>query len=95
MQASFTDKKTNTSEISFALKQGETIKFSFRSKIKTGDLNLVLYDSKDHEVYVLDHASALETFYTTHKDDTYTLKAIYKNFTGNFKITVYESNKSR
>ena len=95
MQASFTDKKTSISEISFALQKGETIKFSFHSDIKTGDLELILYDSKDHEVYVLDHASALETFYTTHRDDTYTLKAIYKDFAGSFKITVYETNKSR
>lgn len=40
--------------------------------------------------YELDKAKALETYFTFNKTDTYTLKAEYVDFVGNYEIAVYE-----
>lgn len=51
---------------------------------------MILHDSEGREVYRLDKAKELETFYTLEKTDTYTLNAQCNNFTGKFKIKVYK-----
>lgn len=89
INASFAEQTTSISDFSFTAEKGDKIKFSFRSNITAGNLEIMLYDSNDNEVYVLDHAKALETFYTFDFSDTYTLKAIYTDFTDHFKIAVY------
>lgn len=89
INASFDEPKTSASEVSFAAEKGERVKFSFRSDIKAGELEIVVYNSAGNEIYVLDHAKALETFYTFENSDTYTLRAEYSEFIGNFKIVVY------
>lgn len=89
INASFAERTTSSSTVSFTVEKGDKIKFSFQSNITTGDLEIVLYDSNDNEVYVLDHAKALETFYTFDLSGTYNLQAIYTDFIGNFKIAVY------
>ena len=40
-------------------------------------------------VYELDDAKRLETFYTLNTSDTYMVVAEYKEFVGDFKVTVY------
>ena len=87
--ASFDEPETSASEFSFAAEKGERVEFSFRSDIKAGELEIVVYDSAGKEIYVLDHAKALETFYTFENSDTYTLRAEYSEFIGNFEIVVY------
>ena len=52
-----------------------------------------MYSSKGNEVYVLDHAKALETFFTFDNADTYTVQAEYSDFVGNFKVSVYLANE--
>ena len=89
INASFDEPETSASEFSFAAEKGERVKFSFRSDIKAGELEIVVYNSAGNEIYVLDHANALETFYTFENSDTYTLRAEYSEFIGNFKIVVY------
>lgn len=89
INASFDEPETSASEFSFAAEKGERVKFSFRSDIKAGELEIVVYDSAGKEIYVLDHAKALETFYTFENSDTYTLRAEYSEFIGNFEIVVY------
>ena len=89
INTSFDEPETSASEFSFAAEQGERVKFSFRSDIKAGELEIVVYDSNGNEIYVLDHAKTLETFYTFENSDTYTLRAEYSDFIGNFKIAVY------
>ena len=89
INASFDGQATSISDISFTVESGKKIRFSFRSDIKAGDLEIILYDSNDHAVYVLDHAKALETYYTFDLAGTYTLKAEYTDFIGSFKIAVY------
>lgn len=86
----FTEPTTSTSNISFAGEENNKIKFSFRSNIESGELNIVLYDSNGNIAYELDKAKALETYFTFNKTDTYTLKAEYVDFVGDYEIVVYE-----
>lgn len=92
MSNSYSEQVTTTSDISFSGEAGEKIKFSFRSDIVSGDLDLVLYNSFGNEVYTLDGAKALETFFILDSTDTYTLAAVCKNFIGEYKILVYKAD---
>ena len=82
--------ETNSSSISFSAEENDRIKFSFKSNIKAGELDIVLYDSKGNAIYELDEARALETYYTFEKSDIYTLVAEYSEFVGEYSIVVYE-----
>ena len=86
MKQDFTEPTTSTSNISFAGEENNKIKFSFRSNVESGELNIVLYDSNGNIVYELDKAKALETYFTFDKTDTYTLKAEYVDFVGNYEM---------
>lgn len=57
MSNSFSEQATTTSDISFSGEANERIKFSFRSNIVSGDLDMVLYNSLGNEVYTLDRAN--------------------------------------
>ena len=89
MSKSYSEQITTTSDISFSGEAGDRIKFSFKSDIISGNLDMVLYDSVGNEVYTLDSARALETFFTLERSDTYTLAAKCSNFIGDYKIVVY------
>lgn len=80
--------ETGSSDISFAVEEGERIKFSFASDVQSGELDIVLYDSVGKAVYELDKAKELETFYTAEQSDTYTLSAECSDFVGNYKVVV-------
>ena len=56
MSNSYSEQVTTTSDISFSGEAGDRIKFSFKSEIISGDLDMVLYDSAGNEVYTLDRA---------------------------------------
>lgn len=86
----YSEPETSVSNISFIGEAGDRIKFSFRSNIENGDLDIILYDSEGNEVYKLDRAKALETFLDLDNSDTYTLAAECKDFIGSFKITIYK-----
>lgn len=90
MNQNFTEPTTSTSNVSFAGEENNKIKFSFKSNIESGELNIILYDSNENFVYELDKAKALETYFTFEKTDTYTLEAEYSDFVGNYEIAVYE-----
>ena len=92
MKNSYTEQITTASDISFSGEAGERIKFSFRSNIVNGELNMVLYDSNGNVVYTLDEAKALETFFTLDSSGTYTLAAECKDFIGEYKIKVYKAD---
>lgn len=87
---SYSTPTTTTSDISFLGESGDRIKFSFRSNIENGDLDIILYDSEGNEVYILDRAKELETFFDLSNSDTYTLTAECNDFIGNYKIKVYK-----
>lgn len=89
MSKSYSEQITTTSDISFSGEAGDKIKFSFKSDIISGNLDMVLYDSVGNEVYTLDSAKALETFFTLERSDTFTLVTKCSNFIGDFKIVVY------
>ena len=63
MSNSYSKQMTTNSDISFSGKAGDRIKFSFRSDIVSGDLNMVLYDSAGNKIDTLDRAKASETFF--------------------------------
>lgn len=90
MSNSYSEPTTTASTISFSGEAGERIKFSFQSNIVNGDLDMVLHDSAGNEVYTLDHAKELETFFTLKRSDTYTLEAACNNFVGKYKISIYK-----
>lgn len=92
MNGSYTEQTTKTSTVSFSGEAGNKIKISFRSNIESGNLDVILFDSKGNAVYVLDKASKLETFYNLDHSDTYTLGAECNNFVGKFKVKVYKVN---
>lgn len=92
IQQKYIEATTNISNISFSGEEGDRIKFSFRSDIKAGNLEITLLDSNGNIVYELDKARELETFYSLEKTDTYTLQAKYTDFIGEYKITIYETN---
>ncbi len=91
MNAAYSQKTTAMSDIMFTVQGGERIKFSFRSEIENGELNIILYDSKDVEIYELDSAKELEAFFTLKDTDTYTLKAECTDFIGNYSVDVYKA----
>lgn len=80
--------KTSSSEISFMGKEDDRIKISLRTTVTSGEIDFILSDSKGNVVEKLDRAKALETFVDLKYDDTYTLTAIYKDFTGKFRVKV-------
>lgn len=53
----------STSEISFSGETGDKIKFEFRSNIKNGDLDMVLYDSDGNMIYQLDKAKKISSLF--------------------------------
>ena len=88
----FSEPTTSYSNITFSGEANERIKFSFKSNIESGELDIILYDSTGNVVYELDKAKALETYFTFEKTDTYTLKTEYVDFVGNYEVEVYEAN---
>ena len=83
---------SNSSAVTFQADKGDRVKFSFRSEINAGNLEIIVYSSDGRVVYVLDHAKELETYYTFDNSDTYSLKAEYTDFVGSFKIAIYPAN---
>lgn len=93
MENHYTEKTTLNSEISFAAEAGDRVKLSFQSKIESGSLDMILYNSAGDAVYELDKASALETFYTFENADTYVLTAECKDLIGSYAIKVVSATK--
>lgn len=89
MKYSYDTATTSSSDFSFAGQENEKIKFSFESNVESGDLVITLRDSSGNVIYELDDAKRLETFYTLNTTDTYMVVAEYKEFVGDFKVTVY------
>lgn len=77
------------STFSFSREAGERIRFVFMSDVKSGNLDIVLYDSQGTAVYKLDQAKRLSLPYTLDRADTYTLAAECTDFVGSFRIVVY------
>jgi hypothetical protein len=92
MAGYYTEQTTKNSNFSFVSEANDQIKFSFKSNVKSGNLDMTLYDSKNNVVYTLDKAKSLETFYTFDKSDTYTLEANCSNFIGNYEVKVFDAN---
>lgn len=92
MTHSYSEQTNTTSNISFAGEAGDKIKFSFRSNVEDGNLDMILYDSKGNVVYELDNAKALETFFDLPNSGAYTLASECDSFIGGYEIKVYKAN---
>lgn len=82
------DIQTSSSDFSFVGSAGDRIKISLRTSVTNGTVDFILSDSKGNVVSELDRAKALETFVDLSYDDTYTMTAIYKEFTGEYSVKV-------
>ena len=92
MHNSYSEQTTTVSDIAFLGDANQKIRFSFRSDIVSGDLDIILSDSAGNEVYMLDQAGALEKLLTLDSSDTYTLTAKCTNFVGKYEVSVYEAD---
>ena len=92
MHNSYSEQTTAVSDISFFGDANQRIRFSFRSDIVCGELDIILSDSAGNEVYMLDQAGALEKLLTLDSSDTYTLTAKCTNFVGKYEVSVYEAD---
>lgn len=93
INGSYSDPATSASNITFSGEAGDRIKFTFASDIKSGNLDIKVYDSKGNVVKELDRAEELETFLELEYSDTYKLQAEYENFIGKFKVKIYKTDK--
>ena len=91
MRNSYSEQTTTVSDIAFLGDANQKIRFSFRSDIVSGDLD-ILSDSAGNEVYILDQAGALEKLLTLDSSDTYTLTAKCTNFVGKYEVSVYKAD---
>ena len=92
MHNSHSVQTTTVSDIAFLGDANQKIRFSFRSDIVSGDLDIILSDSAGNEVYILDQAGALEKLLTLDSSDTYTLTAKCTNFVGKYEVSVYKAD---
>ena len=86
--ADIDEPQTPCSDVSFFGREGDRIKFSLKTNVKSGTVDFVLTDSDGNVVSELDRARELETFVNLSADDTYTLTAVYEDFTGTCSIVV-------
>ena len=92
MHNSYSEQTTTVSDIAFLGDANQKVRFSFRSDIVSGDLDIILSDSAGNEVYMLDQAGALEKLLTLDSSDTYTLTAKCTNFVGKYEVSVYKAD---
>ena len=92
MRNGYSEQTTTVSDIAFLGDANQKIRFSFRSDIVSGDLDIILSDSAGNEVYVLDQADALEKLLALDRSDTYTLTAKCTNFVGKYEVSVYKAD---
>lgn len=81
------DKTANT-EIDFTACEGEAVKVSVKTQVKNGEIKYIVSDSKGNIIDDLGTADAMEVFVDIPYDDTYTLSAIYKEFSGEYNVKV-------
>lgn len=91
IQCKFSRPVSNSNMFSFSAEAGDKIKISFSSKIEEGTLDIYLYDSAGNIIHELDYAKKLEEYITLKEDGEYTLKAVYQDLVGRFKLVVYDT----
>lgn len=88
MNLSFAEPTTAKSTFTFLGDEGDRIKFTFKSNVKSGNLDIRLYDSKGNMVFELYHGGDLQWPFDLAYTDTYTVVAEYSDFVGFFKLKV-------
>lgn len=84
--------ETSVSTASFSGQAGDQVKFSLSSNVKSGLLDVFLLDSQGNMVKRFGQAKQLVTFVTLNQTDTYTLRAEYDGFTGDFSAAIYRGD---
>ncbi len=91
IHGSYSEPETRDSEVSFYAEAGRKLKIVLNSDVKSGELDITVYNSDGANVFTLDNGKELVTYFTPEKDDAYTVRAELTDFTGNFDITVYKT----
>lgn len=91
MSNSFSSPETTTQSFLFSGKECDTVKIVFSSDVKSGELNISIFDSKGNTVKTLDKAKELRTYLTLDRSETYTCKASRSEMVGSFNVKVYDS----
>lgn len=91
MSNSFSSPKTTTQSFSFSGKECNRIKIAFSSDVKSGELDISIFDSKGNTVKTLDKAKELCTYLTLDSSETYTCEANCSEMVGSFNVKVYNS----
>lgn len=89
MSNSFSSPKTTTQSFSFSGKECDRVKISFSSDVKSGGLDISIFDSKGNIVKTLDKAKDLRTYLTLDSSETYTCEASCSEMVGSYNVKVY------
>lgn len=84
--------ETNISSVSFSGGAGGRIKCAISTRIESGTVDFFLYDGNGAIVKEFDQADALTTYLSLAQSQTYTLEAVYKDFTGTFSAAIYKAD---
>lgn len=84
MSRSFTEPETGCCDVIFYGKPSDNIKISLSSDVKTGSLDIVIYDSDGNMVEELDRG----TYFAPPDSGMYTLKAEYTELTGSYNVKI-------
>ncbi len=91
IHGSYSEPETSGSEVSFYAEAGRKLKIVLNSDVKSGELDITVYNSDGENVFTLDNGKELVTYFTPEKDDAYTVRAELTDFTGSFDLTVYKT----
>lgn len=89
MDRRFTAPKTGTSEVSFDLERGDTVRLSLTSTVRDGDYHAAVYSADGVLVEDIGKAKQLEMFLTPGEAGTYCLRVEFDGFVGSLKAKIY------
>ena len=91
INGSYSEPETSGSEVSFFAEAGRKLRIVLNSDLKGGELDIEVYNSGGEKVFTVDNGKELVTYFTPEKDDSYTVRAEFTDFTGSFDLTVYKT----
>lgn len=89
MSNSFLSPETTTQSFSFSGENFDRIKIELSSDVKSGELDISIFDSKGNIVKTLDKAKELHTYLTLDSSEAYTCEASCSEMVGSYNVKVY------
>ena len=89
MDRGFSAPETGTSEVSFDLERGDTVRLSLTSTVRGGDYHAAVYSADGVLVEDIGKAKRLEMSLTPGDAGTYSLRVEYDGFVGSLKAKIY------